>query len=61
MTPPIAISSSSILMVAQMARFLAEVSAIEVVSSCTWAMVGLLSEKQMSLCTGFCELLFLKC
>jgi hypothetical protein len=49
MTPPTAISSSSILMVAQMPRFLGEVSATEEVSSCTWAMVGLLSEKHMSL------------
>jgi hypothetical protein len=48
-------------MVAQMARFLAEVSATEEVSSCTWAMVELLPEKQMSLCTRFCELLFLEC
>jgi hypothetical protein len=44
-TPPTAISSSLILTVAQMARFLAEVSAIEEVSFYTWAMVGLSPEK----------------
>jgi hypothetical protein len=35
MTPPTAISSSLILMVVQMPRFLDEVSATEEVSSCT--------------------------
>jgi hypothetical protein len=59
MTPQKAISSSSILMAAQTPHFLAEVSAIEEVSSCTLAMVGLLPEKEISLVQGSVSYCFL--
>lgn len=65
-TQQLFISSSLILTVAQTARFLAEASAIEEVSSYTLAMVGLSPEKQMNLkhsksAQGLGEILFLKC
>lgn len=51
---PVSISSSWISLVAQTRHFLDEVSAIGEVSSDTWAMVGLSSEKQVRLNNVVC-------
>jgi hypothetical protein len=60
------ISSSLILTVARMAHFLAEASAIEEVSSYTWAMVGPSPEIQINLKLSkskqrLGEIVFLRC